>query len=228
MDKRHSIESTLLVLGAAGLGVGLMYMLDPQQGRRRREALKSSAEHLLSSTGEALGSTIHGASHTAQSVAHKLGDYAHHLADNLGDAAHHTIEAGQQAGHSHLSDAQRHLEHVKQQLAHRVVSLWSRAKKSTGLVEESHPVTLATEITVAAVSLIGLGAGLMYVLDPSKGRARRAWMRDKAVSISRHTGREARHLGVHLGNRMKGYTARARRSAPWRQDQASMPQSVPM
>lgn len=59
-----------------------------------------------------------------------------------------------------------------------------------------------------------LGAGVMYLLDPDRGRRRRALMRDQAV----HAGHEARHLGDlaagrgrDLRNRARGLVAGARR-----------------
>ncbi len=42
--------------------------------------------------------------------------------------------------------------------------------------------------TIALLSGIGVGAALMYVLDPDRGRRRRALARDKAVSIAGKTG----------------------------------------
>jgi hypothetical protein len=216
------IESSLMLLGAAGLGVGLMYVLDPEHGQRRREALAGKAHNALSSTGEAVGSTIHGASDSARSFAKKVSGYAHHLADHLHEEAHDAMASGEHAAREYVSRAQKRASEIPHGLMDRAGSFMSRHHKEP----ERSAVTLATEITAATVGLIGLGAGLMYVLDPAKGRARRAWMRDKAVSVTRQTGREARHYGRHLGNRMKGYAAKARRSGPWRDDQTSMPQSA--
>jgi hypothetical protein len=50
----------------------------------------------------------------------------------------------------------------------------------------------------------GLGAGLMYLLDPQGGRGRRALARDKAVSKLKTGGESALKTSRHLGNRTKG------------------------
>jgi hypothetical protein len=50
----------------------------------------------------------------------------------------------------------------------------------------------------------GLGAGLMYLLDPQGGRGRRALARDKAVSTLKTGGESALSKSRHLGNRTKG------------------------
>lgn len=56
---------------------------------------------------------------------------------------------------------------------------------------------------------VGLGAGLMYVLDPDRGRRRRALLRDKAL----HYAGEARitlgKRGRDIGNRARGLLAGA-------------------
>ncbi len=51
---------------------------------------------------------------------------------------------------------------------------------------------------------VGLGAGLMYVLDPDRGRRRRAMARDEAVKVLHETG-DALDKGVRdLKNRVSG------------------------
>ena len=58
---------------------------------------------------------------------------------------------------------------------------------------------------VGSVGLgLGLGAGLMYLLDPQGGRGRRAVARDKAVSKLKQGGNAALSTSKDLGNRTKG------------------------
>src|SRR5258707_7368418 len=145
--RNRSIESALELLGAAGLGVGLMYILDPENGRQRREKIASTTEHALSSTGEMLGTTLHGATHSASAVAKKISGYAHHLTDHSGNGVHESKD-------DLVSQARR-------ELVDRAGAIWPRRKDS-----ESHPVATTTGITAATIGVLGLGAGLMYVLDP--------------------------------------------------------------
>lgn len=49
----------------------------------------------------------------------------------------------------------------------------------------------------------GVGAGLMYLLDPAGGRRRRAFARDKAVSAVSTGGDSLRKVSTDLGNRTK-------------------------
>ncbi|HEX9943885.1 MAG TPA: BON domain-containing protein [Thermoanaerobaculia bacterium] len=55
----------------------------------------------------------------------------------------------------------------------------------------------------------GLGAGLMYLLDPQGGGRRRAVARDKTVSALKKGGETARKTSRDLGNRTKGLVAEA-------------------
>jgi len=55
----------------------------------------------------------------------------------------------------------------------------------------------------------GLGAGLMYLLDPQGGRRRRAVARDKTVSALNKGGDAVRKTSRDLGNRTKGLVAKA-------------------
>jgi len=57
---------------------------------------------------------------------------------------------------------------------------------------------------------IGLGAAVMYVLDPQGGRRRRALARDKAVSLANKTSRLVAARSRDLANRAKGVAAEAR------------------
>ena len=55
----------------------------------------------------------------------------------------------------------------------------------------------------------GLGAGLMYLLDPQGGGQRRAVARTKTVSALKTGGDAALKTGKHLGNRTKGLISEA-------------------
>jgi osmotically-inducible protein OsmY len=60
---------------------------------------------------------------------------------------------------------------------------------------------------VAFFSGLGLGAGAMFLLDPDRGKRRRALMRDKAIHIS-HTSKEALEKTARdLRNRATGIVA---------------------
>ena len=57
---------------------------------------------------------------------------------------------------------------------------------------------------MAVLGGLALGAGLMYVLDPERGRRRRALMNDKLTSWCSHSARATGSKARHLSNRAKG------------------------
>jgi len=57
---------------------------------------------------------------------------------------------------------------------------------------------------------VGVGAGLVFLLDPDRGARRRALIRDKVVRASRKTRNAVDATGRDLGNRMTGLMAGAR------------------
>lgn len=62
----------------------------------------------------------------------------------------------------------------------------------------------------ALLTGVGLGAGLMYFLDPGQGRRRRALVRDKLVRAARVSGDAAKATRRDLTNRASGAAALAR------------------
>ena len=55
---------------------------------------------------------------------------------------------------------------------------------------------------------LGIGAAAMFLLDPDRGRRRRAWLRDKCVSAFRKTERAYETTLCDFRNRSKGVWAR--------------------
>ncbi len=51
---------------------------------------------------------------------------------------------------------------------------------------------------------LAVGMGLMYMLDPDRGRTRRALARDKAGSLVLHTSTSATHEARNIRNHAKG------------------------
>jgi hypothetical protein len=51
---------------------------------------------------------------------------------------------------------------------------------------------------------VGVGAGLMYLLDPKRGAGRRALIRDKAIGIKNDLAEMAEKQAAHMRNRAQG------------------------
>jgi len=60
---------------------------------------------------------------------------------------------------------------------------------------------------VALVGGVGLGAALMYIFDPDRGKRRRSLIRDKVEAAGNKIGDKAEKMGRDLGNRAYGIIA---------------------
>lgn len=59
-------------------------------------------------------------------------------------------------------------------------------------------------VTITAIGCCAMGVGLMYLMDPQRGRSRRAWLTDKMTSLVRQTGQTFYRTGHDLANRTQG------------------------
>jgi hypothetical protein len=67
-----------IVLAGLALGAGLMYLLDPDGGRRRRARLRDRLNHLMRTGGGALGATGRDVAHRTTGAAARLRSMLHH------------------------------------------------------------------------------------------------------------------------------------------------------
>src|SRR5438105_6119672 len=52
-----NLDTTLTLIGGVGLGMGMMYLLDPDRGNRRRAMIRDTAARTVHQTGDAIGTT---------------------------------------------------------------------------------------------------------------------------------------------------------------------------
>jgi BON domain len=65
---------------------------------------------------------------------------------------------------------------------------------------------------LALIAGAGIGAGMMYMLDPDRGGRRRALLRDKAIRLTTEAGCALGKLSRDLGNRAVGAVSEIRAS----------------
>jgi len=78
--------------------------------------------------------------------------------------------------------------------------------------------SIANSLAIGAVCL-GVGAGMMYLFDPNRGRTRRAIARDKAASLYSASGEAVARTTQDLRNRATGVAASAR--SVWKSEPVS-------
>lgn len=207
------VSNTLSILAGASLGAIATYLLDPDQGDRRRQRIGKSAEHAVAATTDAVSSHLHRAVDAARDAAEKVTQYAEDAVDQIADRIQPTVnEANRQA-----RIASGRAQAITDDWTGRANSIYANAKKTAmrrAGVQESHPVESFLGHTVGTVGVAAIGAGVMYFLDPAKGRARRDWAADKAFSWTRRAGKSARGYGRHLGNQLQGAAHDLKQSVP--------------
>jgi len=162
------MNKALWLIGGLGLGTGLMYMLDPERGRRRRalarwqvESYRRQANTLLDQTRHALGEQTHA-----------LGQQARGLLAQ----ARTPLRGGYGLG-----------------------EMWRERAEQIGGTKG-----------LLMLGCVGLGVGLMYMLDPSGEPRRRALVRDKTRSYWQKTGDLIGKTAHDARNRTRGILWKAR------------------
>jgi gas vesicle protein len=200
-----AMKTTLGLLAGAGIGAGLMYLFDPYEGPTRRAHLADRAgntwETLSERAGEA-GSAI--ASHLPSMPS------ASDVRDTSRKYLSRASESAQDTAGGWLESARNALPSMPQR------------RRPTDIS--------GTGAALGGLGLIALSVAATWILDPQRGRGRRAWLAQKATRYTNETGRFMRATGRHLRNRAQGVYHEGRSAVEnmsagdWRQqrDDASM------
>ncbi len=160
------MNKALLLVSGLGLGAGLMYMLDPEMGSRRRALAREQAEmyrrwpdDLVDHTRRTLGRQTD----TLSRQARTLGQQTRGFLGRLG-----------------------------------IPFKEERSPSEIWLERAQH---MAGKQDLLKLGCVGLGLGLMYILDPTSGQERRALLGDMVrsylPSMDNSTNKTARHANNH-------------------------------
>ena len=229
-------EAGLSLLGGALLGAAVMYVLDPESGRRRRSQFGGLAHDALDTAGGAFGSAWDRAKDLSAAAAAAAAAKAADLGDTLADRADDARSAGSHALHGagsrlaglagSLLDRARHVgrdaagraHDTADDLAGRAASLSHPARHRLARMLDPDHVRgpgHAVGWSAAGVGTLVAGAAAMYLLDPDRGRGRRAWVGQKLTGFLNDTGRFCRRTGRDLANRARGTAHEARNLVPF-------------
>ncbi len=95
-------RTSWLLLGGATLGAGLMYILDPEGGRRRRALARDKAVHLSKTSGQALGKTSRDLLNRSKGVAARTLPSRFRSSDSASELAPESTEAQSSSGNSNF------------------------------------------------------------------------------------------------------------------------------
>lgn len=240
-------ENMMSLVGGALLGAAAMYLLDPETGRKRRENLKEHAGDYLDSAGNVLHSGWDKISDRAGDVGAVIADRARDVgsdwsgrAKDAGSGLTDTINEWRDRGRKLWSkysgkaqdyadaggDYADNITDYGNRLWNQVRGLGNklntRARDAADDVrsrvgpQHSSPVL---PVTITAVGCCAMGVGLMYLMDPQRGRARRAWLSDTVSGFVRNTGQTFYRTGKDLKSRMTGSEGDRSQSGPMHSEQ---------
>jgi hypothetical protein len=198
--------TALGIAAGAGIGAALMFLLDPEQGRRRRERLAEAAARAAHRTGELAHSAwdttsekaIEGAAalYAATPSRKEMRRGGRRLWGRTSDAVGSAAESTRDTAGGWLESARSYLPEMPH-----------RGRRRS----HEHDISATTAGAGAAGALL-LGLGAMWLFDPDRGRGRRAWIGQKSNRLINETGRFMRATGRHLANKSKGYYHESRKA----------------
>ena len=195
--RQSSMGRNLLALaGGVGLGAGLLYLLDPDKGVQRRRQIMQSAGGLGRSLADRASDWGASAGETARGLASSAGEYASDAAGSAGGmlgGALSSVKNFVSDKFGGVSDYASEKAQAARDLVHEKVCGETRAQHRIG-------------VTICALSSMAIGAALMYVFDPSMGRARRQVARDKASELASQAASTAGEYAHAAGDKLRsGY-----------------------
>jgi osmotically-inducible protein OsmY len=219
---KRPIEDGLSLLIGAGIGVGLMYLLDPDSGSKRRHYLSKMSGDALGNTGSRLSDAWESVADTARAAGNSLSARTSRAASNIDPrAARNAGKRLHRRGLHLLSSASDMVSSASDSISDTRDSMLSRfrgAKRSAQSVADRAASSLGYEREdshfvgqgICALSSLALGAGLWYLFDPRLGRSRRSWLYDKAGRIVHETGDFLRVSGRYVSDKMHGVASETR------------------
>jgi len=166
MMRKNNLTGPGMLLGGLAAGLAAMYLMDPERGPARRDALRTKAEEALASLGESTGGQFQHLSDAAGTAVSHLSEHAKTVAGQIGQ--HLSSHAG------HASTAAHDMADRASASAH---DTYDRARARFGMQPELSTAAKVAAVAAPAVVSAGtaavLGAAAVYFFDPDKGSARR-------------------------------------------------------
>jgi len=227
-QSRSYVGGGIALIAGAGIGMAMMYLLDPEAGEERRRMVAKSASRASRTARDAAEAAM-------DKIADATSGIRSHGADALSTGMSDVSDAGRglfSSLRSGTSDARSNAvtaaeslyEAVRDKLSNlgddasdQAHDSWASARKVAKRVRHGANIALGRESehhyvgqTACAVGSLALGAGLVWMFDPRLGRGRRAWLRDKSVHWMKEVSDFSQKTGRHLRNKMQGTVAETR------------------
>jgi len=231
--RSRALEDGIALLAGAGIGVALMYLMDPEHGEQRRAYAKRRARAMMENAGSTMSTALGATAGGASKLTSRLSDRMSNAYDSASDYASDASSSAASGASSLFGNAAGYGKDFYSRARHAVGNVFHRAGDATSDATDraggwlsgakdyaaSYVPHVETEADrrrhfwnqlACAVGSLGLGAGIVYYIDPDRGRARRAQLADKFSSFTGETGDFFRRTGRHVSNKFRGYAAESR------------------
>jgi len=197
------LTGLMSLAGGIGIGAGLLYLLDPEMGQKRRRNIMSGARHMgenlagtasdwLTSAGDYAGETAKSARKSTRRFARDRADEASGMMSGALGSVRDFV--GDKFGG--VSDyASGKYEDAKGYLQDRL-GRETRMEHRIG-------------VSICALSSMALGAALMYVFDPTMGRSRREAAMETAGDMASRAGDYASQAGGYVKEQASNLASQA-------------------
>jgi hypothetical protein len=180
------LSGLMSLAGGVGLGAGLLYLLDPDKGEKRRRRMMSGAANLASSAREYAGEALGGVGSKVGEMFGTAREYAGESMSGLGSYAGKKMRGVSDYASEKVDDARQYA-----------------VEKLAGETRAEHRINMS----ICALSSMALGAAVMYMFDPASGRNRRRYVSEQASNYASQAGEYARDAGTAIRDKVSSMTS---------------------
>jgi hypothetical protein len=186
------MSALMSLAGGVGIGAGLLYLLDPDQGQKRRRNIVSGARHLGENIADTASDWLTSAGEYASETAHGAGKSTRKFASRQADEASGLIGGALSSVRGMVGDKLSGAgDYASERYETAKGYLQDRLGRETRM---EHRINVG----ICALSSMALGAALMYVFDPTMGRSRRRVAMDTASDMASRAGDYASQAGEYV------------------------------
>ncbi|MGE5608755.1 MAG: BON domain-containing protein [Bacillota bacterium] len=225
----QTTRNTMSLLTGAGLGALAVYLFEPGEGAKRRERIGEAASNATRGAREAIASTWESAREKASQLGETASAGASTASSSLSNAGQKLSEQiGQfsKQARKRMSESLGSLTGSRatvqaRQIPERVREMSEDAggRLRQLFAGRSRRIEARSSVnqTLLAIGCVALGMGIMYVLDPTAGKRRRAFARDKVRSSLGEMSETMQKKSRNVWNRTSGFVSELRHRGGQRQ-----------
>jgi len=197
------LSGLMSLVGGVGIGAGLLYLLDPEEGEKRRRNIASGARSMGNSLAGTASDWLTSAGDYASDSARGASKSARRFASDRADEASGMLGGAMSSVRGFVGDK---LGGVSDYASDKYENARAYMQEQVcGETAAQHRLNVG----LCAISSMALGAALMYVFDPTMGGTRRRTAMNKASDLASQAGDYASQAGGYVKEQASNLTSQA-------------------